>query len=230
MRRSDLGLRIAFFVLFFVSSSTLSVAAPTSVIRNGRINNASLAIPSFDPCAGMNIGDTCTNGGLYAGTGFAGLGNYKYMTTPGNCSGFVNNFTEFTPTCTGTVDNLSYQYANNSGTTAYGVNTGATSMTDGAGNTAILAVNYTDTDAARYCANMTYPAGGYTDWYLPSRDELDLVLYAMYVAGEGNLRASDYGSSTEFNVNEAYTQDIANGNQFEDPKTTSYFIRCVRKY
>jgi hypothetical protein len=157
--------------------------------------------------------------------------NMQYMTTPGHCSGFANNFTDFTPTCTGATDNLFYSWANNSGTTAYGVNTGATSTTDGSSNTTTLATNYTDTDPARYCENMTYPAtNGYTDWYLPSKDELNLVLYAMHVAGKGNFEASGYWSSTEYSAPFAWGQYFTSGSQDNVTKAGTFYVRCVRRY
>lgn len=214
--------------------AALSYAAPTAVIRNAHIGKAGLAavpVASADPCEGVAVGDACPNGVLYAGTGFAGLGTYKYMITPGHCSDYTNNYTAFTPTCTGATDNLMHKWANNSGTTAYGVDTTATSTTDGAGNTTKLATNYTDTDAARYCENMTYPAtNGYTDWYLPSVDELNLVLYAMKVAGKGNFIASNYWSSTESSATDAWLQYFTNGWQVNDGKTNSGYVRCVRRY
>ena len=48
--------------------------------------------------------------------------------------------------------------------------TGTQSINDGWSNTA--AMNNASHPAAQYCRNMN--AGGYTDWYLPSRDELEL--------------------------------------------------------
>jgi prepilin-type N-terminal cleavage/methylation domain-containing protein len=187
----------------------------------------------LDPCQGVAVGDSCTNGVLYGGTGFAGLGSYKYMTTPGHCTSFVNNYTAFTPTCNGATDALYMPWANNSGTTAYGIITSATSTTAGATNTTTLATNYTDTDAARYCENMTYPAGGYTDWYLPAKDELNLVLYAMLSAGKGNFKTAFYLSSTEYgDGNNAWGQAFwGSGTQGNTgSKTIFIYLRCIRRY
>jgi hypothetical protein len=226
MRRSDRSV-LVFVVLFFLSLSAAYAATSTVMIRNGRISNARLAVPQTVPdlCASVAVGDPCTNGVLYGGTGFAGLGSYKYMITPGNCTDSA------TPTCNGATDTTYKKWANNSGTTAYGVNTGATSTTDGASNTTTLATSYTDTDAARYCENMIYPSGGYTDWYLPAIDELNLVLYAMKVAGKGNFEASYYWSSTDSNTNGAWGELFTIGYQHPDViKTNNYYVRCVRRY
>jgi len=181
------------FVVIFLVIGAVAQAQVTTKLTGGKLSNAVLVMDGApDPCAGVAVGDPCPNGVLYAGSNFAGLGEHRYMTTPGHCSGFVNNYTEFTPTCTGETDAGSRQWAKNSGTTAYGVNTGATSTTDGQSNTRTLAVNYTDTEVPSFCERMVYPAGGYDDWYLPARNELQLILYAMYLDGKGNFSTAHY--------------------------------------
>jgi hypothetical protein len=212
--------------LVFAAQDLLYAADPAIMLRGGAVIRGFTAKPApTDPCEGVAVGDPCSNGVLYGGTGFAGLGSYKYMTTPGHCTDSA------TPTCDGTEDDLQKKWANNSGTTAYNVNTGATSVTDGASNTTIAATNYTDTDAAKYCQNMTYPAGGYTDWYLPARDELNLVLYGMKALGKGDFTTLHYWSSTEYNPSNIWTQFFPSGGQADGDKTNlNHFIRCVRKY
>ena len=182
-----------------------------------------------DPCAGKSLGDTCTNGVLYGGTGYSSLGSsWKYMTTPGNCTNYVNNSTGFTPTCNGATDSQRHQWA--SGTTA-NIVTGANSATAGLSNTTILATNYTDTNAARYCKNMTYPAtNGYTDWYLPSVSELNQVLYSMKVAGKGSFSTYEYSSSTESSATNMWYQEFSFGTQYSYGKNPSLLVRCVRRY
>jgi hypothetical protein len=244
-KKSMRQIMVLMFLSFFFGNLNPAQAEVTAVIRGAVIRGAvitpAVSAPA-DPCQSVAVGDACSNGVLYAGTGFAGLGSYKYMTTPGHCSGFTNNYTGFTPTCTGAIDNLSYRWAKNdanpsacytptAGTTPCNVATGVTSTTAGASNTTTLAANYADTDATRYCENMTYPAtNGYTDWYLPSKDELNLVLYAMKVAGKGNFVASYYWSSTEYSAANAWLQAFTNGSQVSYGKTYGYYVRCVRRY
>ena len=120
-------------------------AQVTTKITGAKLSHAVITSAGMpDPCAGMGVGDTCSNGVLYGGTGYAGLGTFKYMVTPSNCNDALP-----TPTCAGGTDWVYKIWADNSGTTAAGVNTGATSTTDGASNTTTLAVNYTDTEAAK---------------------------------------------------------------------------------
>ncbi len=205
-------------------------AAPDIYLGGGHFSGFYVRPTPPDPCANVAVGDPCTNGVLYGGSGFTGLGSYKYMTTPEDCAPFVNNFTGFTPNCTSALENLIKWAANNNFPSASNVSTGVTSTTAGASNTTTLATMYMDTDAARYCENMTYPPGGYTDWYLPSKDELHLVLYPMKLAGKGNFTTFWYWSSTESDPTGAYGEHFNIGDQAGGSKTASWYVRCVRRY
>ncbi|MBK5262947.1 MAG: DUF1566 domain-containing protein [Peptostreptococcaceae bacterium] len=74
----------------------------------------------------------------------------------------------------------------------------------------IVASEGAGTYAARLCYD--YSSGIYSDWYLPSNDELE-KLYQMYLLGYGNFDYSDglppkWWSSTEFNSSNAYVLDF----------------------
>ena len=56
-----------------------------------------------------------------------------------------------------------------------GENTGVTSLIDGPANTTTLAGLGADYEAAIFCENLN--TGGYTDWYLPSFNELTTIYY-----------------------------------------------------
>ncbi len=183
-----------------------------------------------DLCTGTSsapvIGQTCTGGAIYAGTGYSNGGlnpALHYMVTPGGCTDEI---------CTGAggTDSVTKTWADNSGTTASGVNTGATDVNNGKNNTAILVTqppNYTDTDVAHWCANMNY--GGHTDWYLPAKDELNYVLYANKAA-LGGFALDCYFSSTEHNAFRAWGQYFDSGSQADNYKTGYNYVRCVRSY
>ena len=89
--------------------------------------------------------------------------------------------------------------------------------------------------AADICANLTL--GGYSDWFLPSKDEL----YKMYLnIGQGNalglgnvggFASNDYWSSTEYGSNGAWVQDFNSGNQDNSfNKNVDLIVRAVRAF
>lgn len=110
-----------------------------------------------------------------------------------------------------------------------GTTIGTTSNSIGAGeqNTIdIMAGCPTAGIAARLCGDLV--EGGYSDWYLPSKDELD-KLYINQVA-IGNFAIDFYWSSSEFNSNAAYLQFFGNGIFFGTTKDVPYYVRAVRSF
>lgn len=101
----------------------------------------------------------------------------------------------------------------------------AQSPNDGESNTnAIIgALGSSVNWAAQQCYNMV--AYGYSDWYLPSKDELN-CLYLNGLAGGGHK-----WSSSEFNSSSAWVQNLNNGTQGTAGKTNNnyYGSICVRK-
>ena len=108
--------------------------------------------------------------------------------------------------------------------------TGASSLTDGAANTAILAVR-TDTPAARYCANLAPPdvnSHGYSDWYLPAKNEMN-VIYTNRVA-IGGFATSNYWTSSEYDTNNPWAMRFSDGIWlYQNSKNQPIFVRCSRK-
>ena len=219
------------FLVSFLGTHNI-VYSNVHIAGNSRIVNARLggSAAATDPCNGLAIGQAAAGGAICAGS----WNGSNYMTTPGNCTDYVNNATAFTPVCNGASDTVTHAWANNSGTTAYNVVTGIASTTDGSANTTSL-LGYTDTDAARYCHYMNY--GGYTDWYLPAASlandangELKNVLYTNKAA-LGGFQASFYWSSTENFASSARIVFFLNGGQASLGKTdTVRYVRCVRRY
>jgi hypothetical protein len=81
--------------------------------------------------------------------------------------------------------------------------------------------------AARLCGDLVL--GGYSDWYLPSKDELN-KLYINRVA-IGGFANNFYWSSTEYNSYAAWIQVFGNGNQNTEDKGYSYgSVRAVRAF
>jgi hypothetical protein len=65
---------------------------------------------------------------------------------------------------------------------------GTTSSFDGAANTAaMVAAGITDHPAAEFCVNLSI--GGFTDWYLPARWELDIAYFNLKPSVAANITA-----------------------------------------
>lgn len=84
--------------------------------------------------------------------------------------------------------------------------------------------------AARVCADLTL--NNYSDWFLPSRDELNLMHQNLHLNGHGNFSLNRYWSSTEYNANNAYCQFFnLNTNQlWYDKDLIPYAVRAVREF
>ena len=89
--------------------------------------------------------------------------------------------------------------------------------------------------AASAC--LAYEHDGYTDWHLPSRDELVEMYNTIGNAGpQGNIAnfqeasQSEYWSSSEFNEDYAWSVQFSNGNSFYDDKEFTYNVRPIRSF
>ncbi len=82
--------------------------------------------------------------------------------------------------------------------------------------------------AADICANLSL--GGYSDWFLPSKDELNLMYENLKLSGVGGFADSYYWSSSEYYANYAWEQSFYNGNQYNNNKSNTYRVRAVRAF
>ncbi len=81
--------------------------------------------------------------------------------------------------------------------------------------------------AARYCNDLT--TGGYSDWYLPSVDELVRLIGAKASIGGINDNAY-YWSSSERSTNDVYRVAGTGGTYLAWSKLTTYNVRCIRAF
>ena len=106
-----------------------------------------------------------------------------------------------------------------------------TAIGTGRSNTAsIVAQPGSASSAALLCDRLV--EGGYSDWYLPSQDELSM-LYAnqAMIGGFATEWAagSVYWSSSEFGSDEAWSQDFGTSTQYNAARATSAECEpCVR--
>ncbi len=208
-------------------------------------------------------GTVCKGGAIYLGSlspgATNGSGTDRYMTTPGGCGDIplgsvsggsgTNSYAldDFTVTCSGT-DSLRKRWNGSDdwydipGLVNYTLTTGTgygeinKDANYGSANTdAIVAITSPDQGgyhpAARYCDKLDY--GGYDDWHLPNRYELNLMYTNRLVLPGLDKRSISgiwYWSSTENATAYAWIQRFYNGRQDTDGKGGFHFVRCVRRF
>ena len=144
-----------------------------------------------------------------------GIVFYIYIGSDGNQHGLIVNKNEST---------AQWQ---SSGTT-----TNATRSWDGAYNTGLM----TSSPAANYVNGLT--DGGFTDWYLPSIDELSILWHNRFHANNalnaGGFtllsNAANYWSSSEHGNANAWLFLFYNGNANASGKNSTYYVRAVRAF
>jgi hypothetical protein len=80
--------------------------------------------------------------------------------------------------------------------------------------------------AARICGDLVL--NGFSDWFLPSQDELN-KLYINRVA-IGGFSSNFYWSSSEVDDRYAWSRNFSNGGQYIDYKPFTYYVRAVRAF
>ena len=80
--------------------------------------------------------------------------------------------------------------------------------------------------AARICGDLVL--NGYSDWYLPSKDELN-KLYVDKVA-IGGFADTYYWNSSEISSIEAWYQHFLAGGQYNFAKWSTLHVRAVRAF
>ncbi len=84
-----------------------------------------------------------------------------------------------------------------------------------------------------YAANIaSQTANGYSDWYLPSKGELELIFNNLTQVGLGNMTKNVYWSSSEYNTNQAWAQDFSKTitDVYTYWKSNSAYVRPIRKF
>ncbi|GAA3655240.1 DUF1566 domain-containing protein [Flavivirga jejuensis] len=88
--------------------------------------------------------------------------------------------------------------------------------------------------AAQLCYDLSL--NGFTDWYLPSKEELSLMFTNIGRGAKspnkevGNFASDFYWSSTELDLNFAWAQYFLEGNIFTDLKNHECRVRAVRSF
>jgi hypothetical protein len=90
----------------------------------------------------------------------------------------------------------------------------------------IIAIQGVGSYAAQICAN--YKGGGYGDWYLPSKHELNLLYLQKDVVG--GFKSGYYWSSTERSDKVAELQHFVHGSQDTSAKQHTDRVRAIRAF
>lgn len=107
----------------------------------------------------------------------------------------------------------------------------STALGSGKNNTLLIVSScFPSGIAARACDNLVL--GGYSDWYLPSKDELNLMHQKLYLKGHGNFQLARYWSSSQYNAQFAWCQLFnLNLNQlYYDKDLIAYPVRAARTF
>ena len=117
---------------------------------------------------------------------------------------------------------------------------GGTAIGTGAQNTIDIEAGCSSSGtAADICANLTL--GGYSDWFLPSKDELNEMYlnigFGSLLGNIGNFVGSGkvlfYWSSSQVSANYAWWQELSGGTQYtcgDATKDYAFYVRAVRAF
>lgn len=114
---------------------------------------------------------------------------------------------------------------------------GASTTWDGQTNTNLMAAQTSASSGAWKFAN-DYSYGGFTDWYLPSIDELHILSNNRFnvnktlstIVGSNQLLDLDYWSSSQFNNTNSYYFDFQFNNRNFDLKNEIFSVRAIRQF
>jgi hypothetical protein len=164
------------------------------------------------------LGDTGPGGGKIFYVSEAGFTLY---TTAADTTGILCHYLEAAP-------------ADISGTKAWAsseyifipISGTETAIGTGRKNTALILATDANAPAAKACNDLT--TGGKSDWFLPSKDELNYLYEGR--SAVGNLDTSIYWSSSQGSSEFAWHQSFGDGNQYNYNKYHTYSVRPVRAF
>lgn len=100
---------------------------------------------------------------------------------------------------------------------------GARSLVEGQNNTA--AIDNASHQAAQFCANLSY--NGHTDWYLPARDELELMYRNLKPTTETSSTSNRNKSAIVYTPNDDLSADVMGTNRSSEPTSEGYGVDTV---
>ncbi len=99
----------------------------------------------------------------------------------------------------------------------------------GDNNTEIVTNACFDPVFAAKAADM-YEFNGYTDWFLPSRGEMNQMYNNLFLNGWGGFADASYWTSTEDLANNAWMKSFPSGFEISNLKSDTRRVRAIRKF
>ena len=202
-----------------VAATTTTVAATTTTVA-ATTTTVALACASGGLCA---VGDTGPGGGIVF---------YVHANGTFACGETLNqNCTYLEAAPFG--DEVQRTWATGGNQSAAVSGADGTAIGTGEQNTADIVAqsgNVAATSAAVYCSELV--SGGQSDWFLPSKDELNLMYTNLHSASTplGGFSSAFYWSSSEYGDGYAWYQIFFLGIQGSTLKGSSYYVRPVRAF
>ena len=201
-----------------VAATTTTVAATTTTVA-ATTTTVALACASGGLCA---VGDTGPGGGIVF---------YVHANGTFACGETLNqNCTYLEVAPFGDEVQRTWATGGNQSATVSGAD--GTAIGTGEQNTADIVAqsgNVAVTSAAVYCSELV--SGGQSDWFLPSKDELNLMYTNLHSASTplGGFSTVGYWSSSEDDDSYAGIQHFS-GYQASGGKVSTYYVRPVRAF
>ena len=215
------------------TSATITglTAGSTYYVRVAAVN--ALTTGTYSAETSGILSKTCANGGVCA-VGDTGPGGGKIFLTPSTTGNSTGKYFEAAPTSWNGGADPTVNWCNITNG-AVGVSAQGTSIGSGQGNSTAIG-SYCSSGAA--VTARAYRGGGFSDWFLPSEDELN-ALQAVRVT-IGGFESATYWSSTEIAsgrsgafagpTREAYPVYFPTGGSNLWYKSQSYHVRPVRMF
>ena len=108
--------------------------------------------------------------------------------------------------------------------------TGATGIALGTGRANTIAIINSQGNIGNYAAKICkdYDGGGYNDWFLPSKEELNKLHLSRDLIG--GFALGFYWSSSEEYADFAWFQLFGDGYQGIENKNSNHYVRAVRAF